>query len=58
MLVNLDMTSIDHNPFKIWAVNEQFCQPGPKAGLGKSAKSHKNTVPVSIVWRKITPGCS
>ena len=58
MLVNLDMTGIEHKPFKIWAANEQFCQPGPKAGLGKAAKSHKNTVPVSIVWRKITPGCS
>ena len=46
MLVNLEMTGIDHNPFKIWAGSEQFCKPGPKAGFGKSAKSHKNTIPV------------
>ncbi len=56
ILVNLDMTGINHNPFKIWAASEKFCQSGPKAGFGKSAKSHKNTIPVSIVWRKITQG--
>ena len=53
MLVNLDMTGIDHDPFKIWAVSEHCCLPSPKAGLGKSAKSHKNTVPVEEDHAKV-----
>ena len=55
MLMHFDVAGIDHDPLQVRAISEVCSQVFPKACFCKPSESHKNAVPIPIIWREISP---
>ena len=52
------MARIYHQPFKVWFINEDFKEFFPYSSVSPATKPSVGVLPVSIVWRQISPRCA
>jgi hypothetical protein len=57
VLVDFDVTGVDHEPLYIRDIYEQFRKPFPVSAVAPSAKPAVHVFPVPVVRRQISPGC-
>lgn len=55
MWVNLAMRSINHQPFVIGLVNQDFQQFFPHTHVAPANKATVSIAPATVIWRQITP---
>ena len=49
------MARIYHQPFKVWFINKDFKEFFPYSSVSPATESSVGILPVSIVWRQISP---
>jgi hypothetical protein len=56
MWVNLAMRGVNHQPFVIGFVNQDFQQFFPHTCIAPSDKATMSVAPATVIWWQITPG--
>lgn len=56
MRMNLAMAGINHEPFKVGFIYQNFKQFFPNAFVAPPDKAAMGIAPVPKIWRKVTPG--
>ena len=55
MGVNLAVAGVDHEPFKIRVVNQNFQQSFPHTIVAPADKATMRIAPAAEIWRQVTP---
>ena len=55
MRMNFDVAGIDHQPLKVWVVDDGIQQLGPDTPVPPAAKAAMGVLPISIVRRQVPP---